>query len=940
MKKLFFFLLVPSALFSQGYFYNYYTVKDGLSSDNVYKVIQDNKGYIWFATDFGVSKYDGMTFQNFSTNEGVADNEVLSIFQDKSGRVWFLTFNGKPCFYLEGKIYNAENHELLKQVNFENYLNKVYEDSTGNIWLSSIDKVVRINFNEKKVTSYKEKALFFHENKDGDVLFYSGKNFYYNSNQKSNIYLTNNQNFNYALNIKANFQLKNGGILYGNDNWLNYKKPNSLEIESVNTASFLHKHDQIISVYENEGLYITTNNGVILLQNFQNGGSKTNVERLLSGRNTTSTLKDHQGNIWVSTTNGVYKIPEKRIKKVDNLDSNILSINSNGKHLVCAGNNNKITILNIDNFKIESEFKTSAKPKKIINHNEDFFIVNNKGALRLKNLRHTPVFDLFSLKDIVAHKQYYYLADASGLYRIPNHLVYRKDYRLGEHLSNPEVVKLMDARPFSIFKTATNILVSTTEGVFKLDGVKATKVLTRNSVFNYRVTSILTNDGVSVLGTDGNGLFFYKNDSLLYNLNEKNGLLSNQIKSIFLYNKKLCVVTKKGAQFIDQNHKIQSIDHLTFKALSVNASLFIKGRLYLATSQGVIYSDLQNFRRKKRIRSEIKATILGDNLNHNDTLDYDENPIIFNFKRFDFSLNPVGIEYRLLPTDKRWIKSGIQAVSYQNLPAGTYTFQLGQKGSVINSLSFTINAPYWKTTWFIGTVLLALLAFAYSLYKIILRYNLNKAKKEHEFNLMLVKAEQDALKAQMNPHFIFNALNAIQNLVLKNKTNEACLYLGNFSKLVRSILNNARNFDTTISREIEFLNLYLNLESLRFSEKFGYAIRCGSGLNKNLSIPSMIVQPFVENSIIHGFSDQKENDSPTLDIIFYEENEFICCNIVDNGRGFRQKNEKKDSLGLKIIEDRLRLYDSSGKSNFTIDSGDNGTLVKLKIHKRVEGGNR
>jgi hypothetical protein len=371
----------------------------------------------------------------------------------------------------------------------------------------------------------------------------------------------------------------------------------------------------------------------------------------------------------------------------------------------------------------------------------------------------------------------------------------------------------------------------------------------------------------------------------------------------------------------------------------INQAGIIDNKIVLATSEGLIFSDLNKTTYFPSIKSEIVASINDEPISVNQSLSFTRNPIDFRFKIFNYSYETFDYEYRLLGTDKNWKTSQSNNVSYQNLNPGTYKFQLKSNNALINEFEFSIKSPFWLKWWFLALVGLAILWLGYLIYKLLLHRKLKKAKKEHDIHLILAKAEQDALKAQMNPHFIFNALNAIQNLILQNNTENAYAYLGDFSNLVRTILNNSRVLTTTISKEIKFIELYLKLEDLRFANKFNYNINANSVLDIEQHIPSMLIQPFVENAIIHGLLPLKDKTKAKLSIIFNEDENFIYCTIEDNGIGRKasktKEKESEKSLGLKITKERLQLYDEDGLSNFTIFDKEIGTQVVLSIRKNV-----
>ena len=189
----------------------------------------------------------------------------------------------------------------------------------------------------------------------------------------------------------------------------------------------------------------------------------------------------------------------------------------------------------------------------------------------------------------------------------------------------------------------------------------------------------------------------------------------------------------------------------------------------------------------------------------------------------------------------------------------------------------------------------------------------------------------------MNPHFMFNAMNSIQNLVLKGDKHKAYDYLTKFAALIRENLNMSEKSFIFFDEELLLLEKYLELEKLRFRDSFEYKIVGGEKLF-HIKIPSMIIQPFVENAIKHGLLHKKEGIKKI--ILNFELKDVLHCTIIDNGVGIeeskriKQRNgEKKASLSTKLIEERLMLLKDYYKSNigFNYEKVKEGTKVIIKI---------
>ena len=208
----------------------------------------------------------------------------------------------------------------------------------------------------------------------------------------------------------------------------------------------------------------------------------------------------------------------------------------------------------------------------------------------------------------------------------------------------------------------------------------------------------------------------------------------------------------------------------------------------------------------------------------------------------------------------------------------------------------------------------------------------------------LAEYEQKALHLQMNPHFVFNCLGSISSFIVQNGTDSAIKYLSKFSKLMRLTLEYSKETLIPIDKEIEGLQNYLELEQLRFNNKFSFTISKSSEIEDDVALPPLLLQPFIENAIIHGVIPKKENGK--IEVTFTIEKESLVCTIEDNGVGFEQSKFAKEksvvahkSMALDIIKKRLELMETStsGKANVEIKELKNdkndavGTKVTLQI---------
>ena len=233
-----------------------------------------------------------------------------------------------------------------------------------------------------------------------------------------------------------------------------------------------------------------------------------------------------------------------------------------------------------------------------------------------------------------------------------------------------------------------------------------------------------------------------------------------------------------------------------------------------------------------------------------------------------------------------------------------------------------------------------LIVFAF----IIILYNRQQRTKTLNLKLELIEYEQKALHLQMNPHFVFNCLGSISSFIIQNHTDEAIKYLSKFSKLMRLTLEFSKEPLIPIHKEIESLENYLELEQLRFNKCFTYKINRSEEIEDDVALPSLLLQPFIENSIIHGVVPKKEDGLITIN--FNVDEDYLCCEIIDNGIGiFRSQKGKENlvnvhkSMALSITKKRLKMMETilNKETSLVISEIQNenneilGTKISLKI---------
>ncbi len=468
----------------------------------------------------------------------------------------------------------------------------------------------------------------------------------------------------------------------------------------------------------------------------------------------------------------------------------------------------------------------------------------------------------------------------------------------------------------------------------------------RNGIeVNHEVENYITdlvydpNSAQLFVGTNTNLVSLHFND-------QKNKIEENEIakgeeyNSLVLYRNELFFSTKSRVGRYNINKDEYRLARLSYE--QTRPTFHIGGdSIYVASNILASYSIEEFF---KESRGDLKLNyfkVNNENLELNKiqeiNLSHDENLISWSAS-IDYwaYANLASIEYQLLPDQEEWATvENHSEVQLPKLLPNNYTLNLRgvySTANVSDVKSIGINiSPAWQDTllakiFFIGLTGL----FFYGLY----RNRIRKLTAQNKIQEEIRQLEKSALQAQMNPHFIFNCLNSIQSFIMDNDKENAMDYLGRFAQLIRSNLNASVESYISLFEEIRILENYLKLEQLRLDGRFSFAITCDSGIDEqDVSIPPMLIQPFVENAVIHGMAGITENG--LIKVNFSRIENRLLVSIEDNGNPKEQdaRPATHKSLGVNITKQRLEHINrrDMDQVGVTIDHRSQGTLVSLSI---------
>jgi Histidine kinase/Y_Y_Y domain/Two component regulator propeller len=914
-------------LFSQSLNYIHYTTFDGLPSQVVYSVLQDQQGFIWFGTENGLCRFDGKNFKTYTTDDGMPDNEVLQLFEDKKGRIWLSLFNGGACYFYQNKFYTQQNDSLLAQIKgIRNFTNYFFPNNRDWFGIYGGNKLFTLTYDLKIIASYDDyvfgKATSFPD-PNNNQLFTKKIIEFENGKISKSIPLT-------WLKPNLTKYLTSKFIL--NRHYINWSVDKKLEVNIMDSVgnltnttivNFNYSIDNIIKV--DNYFYVTTYNQV-LLRYFETDTLLQNPEVFLKGKTFNRIIKDNEGGYWVtSIDDGVYYIPSRDARIYNNksgvLDNGIYSIFEFQNQIYFTDSKGNIYKANpFEKIIALGDGDLVLRIRGTLTDSNKVYFATDRGVFEYNASSKTAnrISYITSTKDLVKKGDRLFYVSNGGLFAIDFKKIMEDTISLGRKTT------------IAIDKK-NNIWFGELNGLFVLKN--------NDSIYNYgisnsllrtRISSIkVADDGIVWAATQANGLIGLKNDSIHFVFSRQNGLTTNNLKSIFVSKNTVCIATDKGVDLLIYSlvNKSFSVRHISkFDGLAdndVNGVYLKNDTLYAGTAQG--FSVIPLNIKKNKIPPVVHIT--GFNINNHDTtfprnfiLEHNQNNLIISYIGLSYSsAGNINYRYRLFKYDP-YTYTQSTSVTFAELSPGNYNFEIGaQNASGVWSnnpamIAFTIEPPFWKRISFLFGISL----FGAALIAMLYYYRLKKFRRELQLQNRILHSEIKALRAQMNPHFIFNSLNSIQQFIFTNKKEEANEYLSEFAKLMRMMLDHSKENFISVTEEVEFIKLYLKLEQLRLSQKFSYEIIFNDEQKINACyIPSMVLQPFVENAIVHGLA-PKKNEQGKLEINFNLIAQDLLCTITDNGVGrtiSKQSSSNSHSFAIKATSERINAINAAHRTH-------------------------
>jgi len=980
---------------SQQYNFRNYNVEDGLGQSQVYAIHQDQLGQLWLGTrGSGISVFNGFEFKEYTQKDGLASNYINDIISDASGTIWVAT-NGGLCSF-NGKSF--ERKELSKKKEgltaYDLFISESGELYCGtNDGLFIVNDTAAIDLGELRRVQLDVRSIFIDQKKN--IWIGMNKGLYHIDQSKS---YPNNLLLDYDKNSITKVQGDAEGNLwigtYG-DGMYCYDGTDFFRIDYHHE---LYRQTVLdIHVDQKDNLWIATlNGGVIHYDKTTKTFTSITEKEGLSNNHVRSIVQDNNGNLWFGTSGGgVCHYLGQQFTNYDQssgLAGNyIYSVFRDKSGELWIGNSEKgVSVLTNDGF-IRYDASNGFQNVKVKAIAQDelgnvwlgtdgrgVYVRTKDGFQSIDELKRAYVKDIKK----GPNGNIWIATAGSGIIEVfpkENKFIIEK-WTMKEGLISNRVTCLhFDKRDrlwYGAEGDGVGCLNEKGRHIFKL---------TENQGLPSNQIRSLTEDqkGRLWIGTAGEGicgLNIYENGKQLKTISQKDGLRSDNVYLLTTdQDGNLIVGTEKGLDYVffNQNGSSKQIRHygkldgFTGVETCQNAVWKDKnGAIWFGTINGLcrfnpsklVTNNQPPILSLKDIKLYYETLLEDQQLLKNGqqsatlNLGYDQNHITFEFIGVNLK-RPEGVIYqwRLVGFDERWSPSSKEkSILYSNLEPGNYTFEVkaANEDGVWSSplkFDFKIETPFWQTNWFVGSMILLVLLILFLIYLLSAR-RIRKKATEQQRKIALEKdfleLEQKAMRLQMNPHFIFNALNSIQSLIGTGQETEARYYLAKFSRLMRQILDNSRKSEISLEEEINTLENYLLIEQFCNGNRFQYSIDLDASSESDfIQIPPMLIQPFVENAIKHGMKGREEQSKEgKITIQFTEKDGFLECIIEDNGIGREKAAELKassketyhTSTGLSVTSERLKLSGISELEPFEIidlytNEEASGTRVIIRI---------
>lgn len=950
-------------------YFHLYNKASGLKSEvSNYHLFQDRNGVIWMTAAGGIMRYDSKKFDHFWTTEkGLAERSQTRGYEDYSGRLWFVGMGGKITCFEDGKFFPFKYSDRLSEFLAWGKTTSFHIDSSGTIHIAPYG-VGYLQMDTSGVVSEvcmpatEEQGIYFMEIDGQPFAFYLSSAtipnpripiFHYHGDEAYRVgYLyepheVDSKSEHVILRI---MKRRNGNFIIAKDNLL---------AEVTTDSMFVYGFDRpFVAIAEdrNGGLWLSslTKHGVLHLPS---GDLRSmNKKEYLSGDRIHCIIEDDIGGLWLSSQDkGLYHRPnpdfnymkkpdllsEIEKQSPDVLKDFFFGCRDGGR--IHANNGEVSYAYKVPGYEHETNFLHNDLK------NGRVFFGGAATLLSLENSR-IQVFSNESNNIVGRVRSSCFDENSSDFWFSAGSLIYR--------FVDDRFDLVSSQCPFEIQSICffeNEIYAATINGLWKYSNDEWVDLRALSKETNGRISYLMKYDGhLWVFGyQSGTVRINTKGESIpvLVDARPLNYVVFSEQSgdSLFLSTTLGNLYQVRKAE--PGKYSFESIvtpayfrADLCYKIGKKGGQLFIDGR-------GDIYRfNMKTYETRPTMPLNINSIAINgslEKLKSSYSLPSDSNNLSINFSAINFeSKGPSHYEYRMSHVDD-WTRTEGNDIRYTILPSGNYQFdvrafnRIGQS-SYIKSVQFDIMPPYYATWWFRTLMVLAILGISWWLF----RLRINQVKKRSRLLEELHSSQHQALAARMNPHFIFNALNSIQQFTLNNDKERAAAYMREYAHLMRLVLENSSDNLVNLESELEAMQIYLDLERLRSRDRITFSIQQEAGFDKqDYVLPALLLQPYLENAVWHGLM-PKSPPGGHIEVKLDARDNALLITIEDNGIGRKQAGALHtgnhpgfESKGTAITQRRIELIEMLYRieirveieDGFDLEGKEMGTCVRLVI---------
>ncbi len=950
-RFLWLFLLFSSSLaWAQNPITYAFDASNGLPDNEVYDLLQDHNDFIWVAANNGLLRYDGQHFETISL-PNQKGTSVFNLTEDEEGAIW--------CNNLYGQIFKAtaDSTALMYDVNelLKGDLAKFTIQPNG-LLLFSLNGIYQITasghqkvFNDPVLQYYETARFYLLINHKNELIFVNKTDFSIESKHllATDGHLKKPQFFRYDGATYLFYTLQEQGYV------LRIANTNIHTVQTPKNFQF----NKLINLFTvNDNVWFS-DDAVVHVANIKND-QLTLTQALFEGEKISDVIIDSQENYWFATLqNGIKVSPNIHLKKIPwNHERYGYIIGATAyTDATALFFTDKAYLVFFDlNAKTWQQFKVPTKRSlsTIRYHfptNSVFIGVNDNESyifdIATQHFEQTNDFNV--AKDID-------FKDDAILYTTFNKTILYEHY--GQPKAHIQAIDSSRGYTASYSNYTNNVLLCNANGLWLYDSnfTHATELTYQHEkVFTSSIAE--TSDGTFWIAGKQEGLFYVKDNQLeRYPLPIKD----RSIRFIKSYGNELWIVTDKGIEMLHVvTHKHQTYSLRMGVVTPINTLEIMDSAIFYTTNTNIFVIDRSAFRNVKTTCPSLYFTGVAfmdkdTTLQKTYELPYHNNNIKFSFSAHTFNSSEfVKYQYRLKGLSDEWQTTATaeHTVKYFSVPPGTYEFQIKpfftdtlQEGTT-EYIAITIAKPIWLSWWFWAVIAFVFMLSSYQFIRY--RSNVKLKRKNEEISKLLLEKRMaglqlENLRSQMNPHFIFNALNSIQEYIVNNEKKLASAYLVKFSRLMRLYLEHSKVNEISLEEEIRTIDLYLTLEQNRFDGDFTYQIDIPTTLaTAHLLVPSLLLQPYIENAIKHGLAHKK--GTKTLLISFQKEGDFLEVCIDDNGIGRKAADAINQrtrpghtSFATQASDKRIEIVNNQQQQKICVtyvDKVTNGNALGTKV---------